>query len=136
MTHLLAAGDFTDRLVPRYPTAPSQETRPAAEAETLPASAAFSHFTESCPVSPPVDGQDLTAPAPPAKECAGAVSVSRISDAIHLPDHAMVLVRAISAYENCSNEHAVMLALASYGKSIGAGPLARAIFDLSDEGGP
>lgn len=41
----------------------------------------------------------------------------------------MILLRAIASYEQCSNEHAVTLALASYATQIGAGPLARAVLD-------
>lgn len=111
-------------------SSPSQETRPAAGALDLPAPAAFSQLTETCPVAS-VDGQDKAAPdAPPP--ASGAVH--RTNHAIHLPKHVMVLVRAIAAYERCSNERAAMLALVEYGKKIGAGPLARAVFDLSESG--
>lgn len=140
---------FTDRLVPRqvgavdyeFPAAlASQEpdrAEPAAEASDLRASAAFSPFAEasedrssSTESLPPILGGEETAPvaSPPR---AGAVVHS--SNAILLPDHVMVLVRAVAAYERCSNERAVALALKEYVSMIGAGPLARAVADLDDE---
>ncbi|MCA0025504.1 MULTISPECIES: hypothetical protein [unclassified Mesorhizobium] len=118
-------------------SSPSQETWPAAEVSDLRASAAFSHFTESsfalraseagsCPVSPHVDGQAL---APAVNTPAAGAPFN----AIVLPDHVMVLVRAIAAYERCGNERAVALALTEYATLIGAGALARAVADLGDE---
>lgn len=110
-------------------SSPSQENAAAAGALDLAAPAAFSHFTESCPVAFP--GRASAAPDAPAP-ASGAVT-PLTSHAIHLPEHVMVLVRAIAAYERCSNERAAMLALVEYGKMIGAGPLARAVFDLADD---
>ncbi|MCF6111971.1 hypothetical protein [Mesorhizobium muleiense] len=131
----LAGIGFAERLVPRLDIkAPSQETRPAAGALDLPAPAAFSRYTETCPVAP-VDGQDKAAPDVPTPASGAVAPLTRTSHALHLPEHVMVLVRAIAAYERCSNERAAMLALAEYAQQIGAGPLARAVFDLS-EGGP
>ncbi|TIO71902.1 hypothetical protein, partial [Mesorhizobium sp.] len=61
---------------------------------------------------------EKTAPAATPQAPAGAVCLS---------DHAMILLRAVSAYENCANEDAIVLALADYVRKIGAGPLARAV---------
>lgn len=89
----------------------------------------------------PSPGQDAAAPdaITPASGAVTGVDLSSAPDivayAIHLPDHAMVLVRGIAAYERCSNERACLLALADYATKIGAGPLVRAVFELS-EGGP
>jgi hypothetical protein len=136
----LAGVGFGDRLVPRsiaaadyeFPAAPVPQEPDravaAAEASDLRASAAFSSCTESCPMAHPA-GQD-TAPAVVAPS-AGALS--HTSNAILLPDHVMVLVRAVAAYERCSNERAVALALTEYATMIGAGALARAVADLGDE---
>jgi len=122
----LAGVGFSGRLVPRAaPT--SQAAAPAAPAGSSPAGAAFCHFTESLPGP---TGRDETAPAsntPPA----GAVIHS--SNALLLPDHVMVLVRAVAAYERCSNERAVALALTEYATLIGAGALARAVADLDGD---
>lgn len=135
----LAGIGFTERLVPRltgaadaeFPIkAPSQENAAAAGALDLPAPAAF--HTETCPVAP-VDGQDKAAPDVPTPASGAVASLTRTSHAIHLPEHVMVLVRAIAAYERCSNERAAVLALADYTAKIGAGPLARAVLDLSDD---
>lgn len=141
----LAGVGFTDRLVPRgvgaLPTAqPTSQAcaEPAAPSGPSPDGAVFSHFTESscalrasedrsCPVSP-VDGQDVGRPAVVAP-AAGALT----SNAILLPDHVMVLVRAIAAYERCGNVRAVALALTEYAAMIGAGVLARAVADLDDD---
>ncbi|RWQ56532.1 MAG: hypothetical protein EOS82_03280 [Mesorhizobium sp.] len=109
-------------------SSPSQENAAAAGAPDLPAPAAFSHYTESCPDA--FHGQASAAPDVPTP-ASGAVH--RTSHAIHLPEHVMVLVRAIAAYERCSNERAAVLALAEYAQMIGAGPLARAVLDLSDD---
>lgn len=133
----LAGIGFTDRLVPRltgavdaeFPIkAPSQENAAAAGAPDLPAPPVFSRYTESCPGA--FHGQASAAPDVPTP-ASGAVH--RTSHAIHLPEHVMVLVRAIAAYERCSNERAAVLALAEYAAKIGAGPLARAVLDLSDD---
>ncbi|RWP31784.1 hypothetical protein [Mesorhizobium sp.] len=127
----LAGIGFTDRLVPRPVSeikAPSQENAAAAGAPDLPAPAAFSRYTESCPGA--FHGQASAAPDVPTP-ASGAVH--RTSHAINLPEHVMVLVRAIAAYERCSNERAAVLALAEYAAKIGAGPLARAVLDLSDD---
>ncbi|RWC27733.1 MAG: hypothetical protein EOS27_20320 [Mesorhizobium sp.] len=138
----LAGVGFTDRLVPRqvgaadyeFPAAPVPQEPDravlAAEVSDLRASAAFSRFTESCPVSSLVDGQDVGRPAVVAP-AAGALT--HTSNPILLPDHVMVLVRAVAAYERCGNERAVALALIEYAGMIGAGPLARAVADLGDE---
>ncbi|WP_044550284.1 hypothetical protein [Mesorhizobium japonicum] len=129
----LAGVGFTDRLAPRrvgaadyeFPAAPVPQEPDravaAAEASDLQASAAFSLLADSCPVLEPI-GQD-SAPAVVASS-AGALS---------LPDHVMVLVRAVAAYERCTNERAVALALTEYATAIGAGVLARAVADLGDE---
>ncbi|WP_246678948.1 MULTISPECIES: hypothetical protein [unclassified Mesorhizobium] len=106
-------------------SSPSKETWPAAEVSDLRASAAFSHFTESCPLA--ASGGQEHAPA------VDAPSAGAPFNAIVLPDHVMVLVRAIAAYERCGNERAVALALTEYATLIGAGALARAVADLGDE---
>ncbi|TPM92700.1 hypothetical protein [Mesorhizobium sp. B2-1-3A] len=138
----LAGVGFTERLVPRqvgavdyeFPTAQASQAdvslcaEPAAPSVPLPDGAAFSHFTGSCPVAHPAR-QD-TAPAVAAPS-AGAVTHS--SNAILLPDHVMVLVRAVAAYERCGNERAVAIALTEYATTIGAGALARAVADLDDD---
>ncbi|OBQ72368.1 hypothetical protein [Mesorhizobium loti] len=133
----LAGVGFSDRLVPRqvgaadyeFPAAPVPQepdrAEPAAPSVPLPGGAAFSRFADSCPS---VRGQDKTAPAA-AATLAGADS----SNAMLLPDHVMVLVRAVAAYERCTNERAVALALTEYATMIGAGALARAVADLGDE---
>ncbi|RWP88333.1 MAG: hypothetical protein EOR12_16605 [Mesorhizobium sp.] len=130
----LAGVGFTERLVPRqagavdyeFPAALPSQAAAAPSGSSL-GGAPFAHFTESCPVSPHVDGQD-TAPAVVAPS-AGALA----SNAILLPDHVMVLVRAIAAYERCTNARAVALALTEYATMIGAGVLARAVADLDDD---
>ncbi|OBQ68384.1 hypothetical protein EFV37_25200 [Mesorhizobium loti] len=136
----LAGVGFTDRLVPRqvgaadyeFPAAPVPQEPDravaAAEASHLKASAAFSCFTESCPVAHP-SGQDSA----PAVAASSAGALSHTSNAVLLRDHVMVLVRAIAAYERCTNERAVALALTEYATAIGAGVLARAVADLGDE---
>lgn len=53
----------------------------------------------------------------------GAASV------ITLSDHAMILLRAISTYEQVDHADAVTMALATHVTKIGAGPLARACLD-------
>ncbi|TIM24737.1 MAG: hypothetical protein E5Y74_00640 [Mesorhizobium sp.] len=130
----LAGVGFTERLVPRqagavdyeFPAAlPSQAA--AAPSGSSPGGAPFAHFTESCPSLP---GQDKTAPDL-AATVSGAVTHS--SNAILLPDHVMVLVRAVAAYERCTNARAVALALTEYATMIGAGVLARAVADLDDD---
>jgi hypothetical protein len=49
--------------------------------------------------------------------------------AVNLCEHAMILMRAVAAYERIDNTAAVTLALVSYVQRIGAGPLARAVLD-------
>lgn len=146
------------RQVNAFPAAqPSQAAAAAAPSGPSPDGAAFSHFTESCPRHP---GQDKTAPvvaatvtgavnqslpvgarggdgrapavgAPSAgRDLSHTDPVSHTSNAILLPDHMMILVRAIAAYERCGNDRAVVLALLEYSRMIGAGPLARAVADL------
>lgn len=44
---------------------------------------------------------------------------------------AMIMVRAVAAYERCDNAAAVTIALADYCNKIGAGPLARAALDAA-----
>jgi hypothetical protein len=123
----LAGVGFTDRLVPRpattFPTAQASQAEnpcaePAAPSATSQGGAAFSHFTEASAF---------------AEASADRSADRSFGNAIHLPDHMMVLVRAIAAYERCANERAIGLALKEYGLTIGAGPLARAVADLDDE---
>lgn len=140
----LAGVGFTDRLVPRQagavdyefpaarsPLAHPQEpdrAEPAAPSAPLPGGAAFSQFTESSSVGAGDVGE--SAPAVDASS-AGAPDLSH--NAILLPDHVMVLVRAVAAYERCTNQRAVALALTEYATMIGAGVLARAVADLDDD---
>lgn len=94
----------------------------AAGAVTFPASAAFCHFTETCPET--LGGQARTAPATSkAPAQAGAVL---------LDDHAVILLRAIAAHDACTNEEAVLAALACYAKAIGASVLARAVLNARE----
>jgi hypothetical protein len=86
----------------------------AAEASP-PVSAAFLRFTESGLAQP-----DMTAPVRPPKPFAGAVTLS---------EPAMILLRAIAAYEQVDDAAALTMALASHATKIGAGPLARAALD-------
>lgn len=110
------------RLVPRYPTAqPSQADARCAEPAAPPAhpaGAAFSDYTESGPKVATRPDQTV-----PVGASAGTVTLS---------DRTLILLRAIASYEQCSNEHAVALALADYATKIGAGPLARAVLDERD----
>ncbi|RVD14249.1 MAG: hypothetical protein EOS73_16145 [Mesorhizobium sp.] len=136
----LAGVGFTERLVPRqagavdyeFPAAPVPQepdrAEPAAPSAPLPGGAAFSRFTESSSVGARDVGE--SAPAVDASS-AGAPDLSR--NAILLPDHVMVLVRAVAAYERCTNQRAVALALTEYATMIGAGVLARAMADLDDD---
>ncbi|MBZ9719126.1 hypothetical protein LB519_14855 [Mesorhizobium sp. AD1-1] len=133
----LAGVGFTERLVPRqvgaadyeFPTAcPPPHADRAAPAAPPPASGAVP-FTESRLAAPE---RDRGAPAL-AATVAGR-PVSHTSNALLLPDHVMILVRAVAVYERCSNERAVALALTEYATTIGAGVLARAVADLADEG--
>jgi hypothetical protein len=112
MTRSIAPADFTDRLVPRPPAATSQA---AAAPSATPDGAPFAYFTESAGV-----GARETDDGRPADPSAAGLP---------LCDHTMILLRAIADYEQCSNEHAVALALAAYATRIGAGPLARAVLD-------
>lgn len=137
----LAGADFTGRLVPRdvgavdyeFPSAQaSQAHHPCADiavpSDTSPDGTAFSHFTESLSVG--AREKDEAAPVVATPAAGAAVHTG---NAILLPDHMMVLARAIAAYERCCNERAVEIALIEYAKLIGAGALARAVADLSDE---
>lgn len=133
----LAGVGFTERLVPRqagavdyeFPAAlPSQAA--AAPSGSSPGGAPFAHFTESSSVGARDVGE--SAPAVDASS-AGAPDLSHTSNAILLPDHVMVLVRAAAAYERCTNARAVALALTEYATMIGAGVLARAVADLDDD---
>lgn len=141
----LATDDFKDRLVPRYPTASSQETRPAAEAETLPASAAFSSFAEasedrsscfnSCPdtANPRQDPssearsakEDQTAPASPA-QAIGAVapSFAKASEGM-LSEASAFILSLIAAHEGRSDRDIVAELIAAAGIAIGLSPLLR-----------
>lgn len=111
---------------------PAPHRAPAAGVEPLPASAAFSHFTESW-------GQDDAAPAenPTPIPAAGTVVIgvdlaSKPDMTVHyvvLSAHAMILLRAISAYEQVDDATAITMALATHATRIGAGPLARATLD-------
>lgn len=110
---------FTGRLVPRLPAAqkPSPCAVPAAPSVSSPDGAVFSHFTETC----------LDAPVQAVRPAGGnPIEAGRT---LTLSDHTLILLRAIANYEQCSNEHAVALALADYATKIGAGPLARAVLD-------
>lgn len=76
--------------------------------------AAFCHYTESAPVIVGVDmasGPDMQ------------MTFLRISD------QSTILLHAIVAYEQCSPEKALALALATHVAKIGCGPLARAVLD-------
>lgn len=114
-----AVHGMQERLVPRNPTAPAPQAPDRAEpaAPSSPDGAAFSHFTESLGASPGDEGR----PVHPDPKPAGR--------SLSLSDHSMILLRAVADYEQCSNEHAVALALAAYATRIGAGPLARAVLD-------
>lgn len=103
------------------PNLPAPHRAPAAGVDSSPASAAFLPFPDSCAGVAPA-GQVRTAPIVPPLTT-GAVVLSA---------HAMILLRSIAAYERCSNGHAVMLALVEYATKIGAGPLARAVFDENE----
>jgi hypothetical protein len=139
---LLAPADFSERLVPRSSvsfapaasdaqqfdqlaktascTTPQGAADAAAPVPPSRGAAAFLHFTESG--RPVATAPERTAPAQGATG-AGAVQLS---------EHAIILLRAVAAYEECSNERAIILALADYVKKIGAGPLARAVLDESE----
>lgn len=98
--------------LPVTPILPAPHRAPAAGVDTLPASAAFFHSPW---------GQGDTAPADnPKPTPAGAVTLS---------DHAMILLRAIAAYEQVDDAAALTMALAAHATKIGAGPLARACLD-------
>lgn len=123
----LAAPSFTDRLVPRFPAAHSSQAcaEPVAPAEnTSPAGAAFLHFTESSFALRA--SEDMSSSCVGARETDARPAVGRTFE---LSEHTMILLRAIAAYERCSNARAVDLALADYVTKIGAGPLARAVLD-------
>ncbi|RUM97890.1 hypothetical protein EET67_09735 [Pseudaminobacter arsenicus] len=81
--------------------------------------AAFLHFTESdaMPCEPVVIGVDHA--------CGPDMDMAFV----RLSDHATILLRAIAAYEQCSADEALTLALATHATKIGAGPLARAVLD-------
>lgn len=102
---------------PPFSTAPGSQAPDHADAAEAPpqVSAAFLHFTESGHAQP-----DMTAPVRPPKPFAGAVTLS---------DHAMILLKAIAAYEQVDHAAALTLALATHATKIGAGPLARAALD-------
>lgn len=125
MKNSLAPTDFAERLVPRIPTAPVPQEPDRAEpaAPSAPVDgAAFSHFTESFSVGAREKGETVR----PDPSAGRTVAVC---------DHTLILLRAVADYEQCSNEHAVALALAAYATKIGAGPLARAVLDERERGG-
>jgi len=84
------------------------------------------------------DGSERRAPIP---SCAGGVgSAAREAapadpkppaqaGAVILCEQALILLRAVAAYEQVDNAAAVTLALATHCNRIGAGPLARAVLD-------
>ncbi|MER8941320.1 hypothetical protein NKH82_17695 [Mesorhizobium sp. M0915] len=120
----LAGLGFTDRLVPRPVSdikAPSQENATAVEARDLPASAAFSHFTESCPCA--ATWQDKTAPELKiASSGSGAVTLS-----IELkPAVALILNLAVTA-KGLPAEEIIARAICVYAEAIGIPSLARQI---------
>lgn len=123
---LLASADFDDRLAPRSAPVPQEPDRAAAAEVSVRTSAAFSHFTETC------------GDVPSSQQAKTALDIATpVSGAVIFSEHSMILLRAIAAYEECSNEHAVARALADYARKIGAGPLARAVLDeLQRSGGP
>ncbi|MER9164370.1 hypothetical protein [Mesorhizobium sp. M0715] len=131
----LAGVGFVDRLVPRqagavgyeFPAALPSQAAAAPSGSSLDG-APFAYFTEFSSVGARDVGE--SAPAVDASS-AGAPDLSL--NAILLPDHVMVLVRAVAAYERCTNERAVALALTEYATMIGAGVLARAVADLDDD---
>ncbi|MER9665516.1 hypothetical protein [Mesorhizobium sp. M0203] len=101
---------------------PSQETRPAAEAKDVPASAAFPHFTESC-LATANPRQDLTAPAFPAKT-PGAVTLSEAS---------AFILSLIAAHEGRSERDIVAELIAAAGDAIGLSPLLKRDADDIDD---
>lgn len=132
----LAGVGFTDRLVPRqagavdyeFPAALPSQAAAAPSGSSL-GGAPFAHFTESSCLASVRAGQDSA----PAVDASSAGALAHTSNAILLPDHVMVLVRAVAAYERCTNARAVALALTEYATIIGAGVLARAVADLDDD---
>jgi hypothetical protein len=54
---------------------------------------------------------------------------AKSGQAVTLSDQAMILLRAIAAYEQVDDAAALTLALATHATKIGAGPLARAALD-------
>jgi hypothetical protein len=131
MTQLVAPAGFSERLVPRSaksscapcasevmaPQAPDR----GAEAEQ--ASAAFQHYTEG--LDEFRAGAREKTERPVATQTPAGCSVS-------LSEYALILLNAVASYERCSNEEAVLFALADYVRKIGAGPLARAVLDERD----
>ncbi|RUY01169.1 hypothetical protein, partial [Mesorhizobium sp. M7A.F.Ca.CA.004.04.1.1] len=143
----LAGVGFTERLVPRqagavdyeFPAALASQAAAAPSGSSL-GGAPFAHFTESsCALRASEDGSSCPASVRAGQDSAPAVDASSAgapdlsSNAILLPDHVMVLVRAVAAYERCTNARAVALALTEYATMIGAGVLARAVADLDDD---
>ncbi|TPN43230.1 hypothetical protein [Mesorhizobium sp. B1-1-7] len=117
----LAAPAFNDRLIPRSAPASQEPDRAsAAEAPALRASAAFSHFTETCGDAPQ---QARTAPdvAPAAS---GAVALSEAS---------RFILSLIAAYRGRGESEALAWAIAEAGKAIGVPTLlARGADDIED----
>ena len=68
------------------------------------------------------------------REVTGSTPVPATNSAagIVLTDPAMIMLRAVAAYERCDMAQAVTIALAAYVREIGAGPLARAALDASE----
>ncbi|MER9710210.1 hypothetical protein NKJ13_08065 [Mesorhizobium sp. M0174] len=102
-------------------SSPSQETATAAEAQDLPASAAFSHFTESCPCA--ATGQDKTAPElKTASSGPGAVTLSlELKPAVALILNLAVTAKGLPAAE------IIARAICVYAEAIGIPSLARQI---------
>lgn len=82
-------------------------------------------------------GEDFPSRSSPGAVAAGCDLASKpdvMAHAVFLSDHALVLLRAIAAYEQVDDAVAVTLALAGHAERIGAGPLARAVLDEIERG--
>ncbi|MER9814263.1 hypothetical protein [Mesorhizobium sp. M0129] len=126
-----ATQDFTERLVPRFPTAQASQAdtpcaEPAAPADSPPAGAGFCHFTESSRVG--ARGQGEAAPAVDASS-AGAVTLSiKLSPAV-----ALILKLATDA-AGIDHHEAKSRAICVYADRIGFPSLARTAADeISDD---
>jgi len=120
----LASADFNNRLIPRMaPQAPDRAAS-AAEVTDLRASAAFSHFTETCGDAP--SSHQATAPED-ATPGLGAVTLSEAS---------RFILSLIAAHEGRSERDVLAELIAVAGHAIGLSPLlsggANDIGDIAD----